>query len=87
MSLAFLKREKNFIAVIDKGYPRYPEAEFDYDFLIIRLEEEKTELLDAIRVFQALPAQEHIIDAKKECADISNLVDYIFNKLDSEMIT
>jgi len=73
-SLAMLKMEKNFIAVIEKGYPRRPYEYYDLEFLRKRLLEEILELSQALR-------QKDFKNAKCECADVSNIVDYIFEKL------
>lgn len=72
MSLAFWKREKNFIALVEKGYERDPEG-FSYTFLKERVEEEVKELDKAIRDLD-------LSQIVKECADISNLVDFIASK-------
>lgn len=74
-SLAMLKMEKNFIA-LEKGYPRQPYAVESQPlaFLIMRLKEEFEELEQSYKL-QNLPRM------KEECADISNIVDYIFEKL------
>ena len=73
MSLEYWKREKNFIGVIDKGYAREPEG-FPYMFLLGRLlDEAKEELYKAIISCDRL-------EIVKECADVSNLCDFISNK-------
>jgi len=76
-SLAMLKMEKNFIAVIEKQYPRKPYEYFDLGYLRMRLLEEVTELNEALK-------SGTVEDAKGECADVSNIVDYIFEKLSQE---
>jgi NTP pyrophosphatase (non-canonical NTP hydrolase) len=73
-TLAMLKMEKNFVAVIDKGYPRQPYKEHSPEFLLRRLYEEATELAKAIK-------EKDKETAKLECADVSNIVDYIFEAL------
>jgi len=75
-SLAMLKMEKNFIAVIEKGYPRQPYANEKQTvrFLIHRIEDELEELKQAY-------SNENLTVMKEECADISNIVDYLFEKL------
>ena len=82
MSLNFWKREKNFMAQ-DKGYVRDPEG-FPFKFLLERLDDEIKELKESLEGYYAYDLssvgeahQESII---KECADISNLVDYIYSK-------
>lgn len=72
-TLAMLKMEKNFIAQ-EKGYPRNPYAVFNEEFLLSRINEEFIELIEAIH-------NKDIHNAKRECADISNLVDYLFERL------
>ena len=86
MSLEYWKREKNFRA-LDKGYVRDPEG-FGFWFLFKRLREEVDELrvalinntgysdmrIDNFSLYHQ--AQEVIV----ECADVSNLVDYIASK-------
>ncbi len=74
-SLSMLKMEKNFIA-LEKGYPRQPynESEQPVSFMIHRIEEELEELKEAFN-------KQDILVMKEECADISNLVDYLFEQL------
>jgi len=74
-SLAMLKMEKNFIA-LEKGYPRQPYASEKQTiaFMIHRIEEELTELKEAYD-------QQNIQVMEEECADISNLTDYLFEQL------
>lgn len=72
-TLAMMKMEKNFVA-LEKGYPRQPYKKLTMCYLIERLEEEVDELKEA---WERGWDQE----AKLECADISNLVDYIFERL------
>ena len=74
MSLEYWKREKNFRAQ-DKGYVRDPEG-FPFWFLIKRLRQEVEEL-DQI-IHNGLKN-----DVAMECADVSNILDYIYSK--SEM--
>lgn len=72
-TLFCIKMEKNFIAQ-EKGYPRKPYDEYTLMFLMQRLQEEVDELRFAVftQDFQ---------DARLECADVSNITDYIFEKL------
>jgi len=86
MSLEYWKREKNFRA-LDKGYVRDPEG-FSFKFLFKRLREEVDELevvlinetgfnnMSMVNFYLDQQAQEVIA----ECADVSNLVDYIASK-------
>jgi hypothetical protein len=73
-TLAMIKMEKNFIAHIDKNYPRFPYEELPLEYLRKRLLQEVNELNDALKA-------EDIGGAKLECADVSNVVDYIFESL------
>lgn len=73
-TLAMLKMEKNFVAVIEKKYPRKPYEAFNIAHLIERLKQETIELE------QAYTAGKYEA-AKLECADISNIVDYIFERI------
>jgi len=73
-TLAMIKMEKNFIAHLEKGYPRKPYEYYDLDYLRTRLLEEVNELYKALKSGK-------VEDAKRECADVSNVVDYIFEKL------
>lgn len=75
-TLAMLKMEKNFIALIEKGYSRQPyDAEGQPTaFLIDRIRDELKEL-------QLAYLNHDLLGMKEECADISNLVDYLFEKL------
>lgn len=74
-TLAMLKMEKNFIA-LEKNYPRQPYAAENQPirFMIHRIEEELQELKEAFDL-------ENVDVMKEECADISNLVDYLFEQL------
>ncbi len=76
-TLAMIKMEKNFVAHIEKGYPRKPYQTGSFASLMKRFYEEATELAKAIR-------QKDFENAKSECADVSNIVDYIFEKLQHE---
>jgi hypothetical protein len=71
-SLAMRKMEKNFIAHIDKGYQRrpYSHKEYDMHFWLQRLYEELNELEQA-------KTSDEICD---ELADLSNIIDFIFEK-------
>lgn len=73
-SLAMLKMEKNFIAYCEKKYPRQPYKELPPSYLIQRIEEEIAELKVAI-------SKKDVKNMMEECADISNLTDYLFELL------
>jgi len=72
-TLAMMKMEKNFVAQ-EKGYPRKPYDNYSLSFLMKRLYQESTELARAI-------VDKDFENAKLECGDVSNIVDYIFEKL------
>lgn len=76
-SLAMLKMEKNFIAYCEKHYPRQPYKELPPSYLIQRIEEEVKELKEAFD----LTKPNHIEHMMEECADVSNLVDYLYELL------
>ena len=73
-SLAMLKMEKNFIAHNEKEYPRQPYLKYSLGYLIERLKQEVNELEEA-------SDKANLDDVKRECADVSNIVDYIFEQL------
>lgn len=75
-TLAMLKMEKNFVGVIEKRYPRKPYEVYSLEKLLERLSEEIAELKESIEV-------EDVNNAKGECADISNLTDFVFERLSS----
>lgn len=85
-TLAMLKMEKNFIAYCEKKYPRQPYADpkQPIHFLIYRLKQEVGELIrgygNSLTESDNLDIKT-ILNLKEECADISNLVDYLFEKL------
>lgn len=66
--------EKNFIAHLEKKYPRKPYTKYSMAFFIKRIREETHELESAILAG-------NFENAKDECADISNLVDFLFERL------
>lgn len=69
-----LKMEKNFVAVIDKKYPRKPYEVFNIGQLIERLKQETKELEEAYIAGK-------YEKAKVECADCSNIIDYLFERI------
>jgi len=86
ISLEYWKREKNFRA-LDKGYARDPEG-FPFRFLLQRLREELDELEAALineTGYENMPMTNFYLPSQaetiiEECADVSNLVDYIASK-------
>ena len=95
-TLAMMKMEKNFIAQIDKRYPRKPYEHYSLASLKEKLLEEMNELNEALRDVDGTPISlkpritplwtvseraELIERAKQECADVSNVIDYIFEAL------
>jgi len=82
-SLSYWKREKNFRAQ-DKGYVRDPEG-FPLKFLVKRLKQEMKELDDATwgyysQDFSSI-GEKQVEKIVKECADVSNMIDYIHSKV------
>ena len=73
-SLAMLKMEKNFRAHMEKNYPRNPYEVYTLYDLLGRLQEEVLELIGSC-------AEKDVKGAKSECADVSNIVDFIFERL------
>lgn len=73
-TLAMRKMEKNFIAHLEKKYPRKPYCQYSIWFLINRLREETNELHHAV-------LKSDFEGAMSECADVSNIVDFIFERL------
>jgi NTP pyrophosphatase (non-canonical NTP hydrolase) len=74
-SLAMLKMEKNFIAYVEKGYPRQPYIQYPINIWIRRIKDELYEFIKASN-------ENDIIGMKEELADISNIVDYMFEVLE-----
>lgn len=73
-TLAMLKMEKNFIA-LEKGYQRQPYKGAQHTrFLIQRIKDETKELEDALD-------SHHILMMLEELADISNIIDYLFEQV------
>jgi NTP pyrophosphatase (non-canonical NTP hydrolase) len=72
-SLAALKMEKNFIA-LEKGYYRQPYKYFPIHFWIDKLNEELEE-------FKIGFNKRDVNNMKEELADLSNVIDYIFELL------
>jgi NTP pyrophosphatase (non-canonical NTP hydrolase) len=73
------KMEKNFIAINQKGYSRYPYKTNTLQFLLNRAQQELDELKEAIQ-------QGDTENAQNECADVSNIIDYIFEALQNPQI-
>lgn len=76
-SLAMLKMEKNFIAYCEKKYPRQPYKELPPTYLIQRIEDEVKELKEAFDKSD----NDFIDHMLEECADVSNLIDYLYECL------
>lgn len=93
LSLSMLKMEKNFIAVIEKKYPRKPYEEYSITDMIGFVRREQRELLEAMenllrtRVRIRLDGKpvkdvrDSITEAMWEIADVSNTLDYLFEAL------
>jgi hypothetical protein len=75
-TLAMLKMEKNFIAVLEKGYDRQPYNSVNgtMRFWLNRIRQETDELEQGIMTNDA-------VNVAEEIADISNLLDYMFEHL------
>ena len=76
-TLAMMKMEKNFVAVLEKKYPRKPYEEFTIIQLLNWLGEEFAELCVSIK-------NKDVENSKQECADISNLIDFLFERLSND---
>lgn len=87
-TLAMLKMEKNFVAHLKKKYPRKPYSHYSLGFLVKRLKEEVAELeFEAnINAFTKEMKKTKKQWLMRECADISNIVDFIFEKIGGEHI-
>ena len=70
-TLAMLKMEKNFVAVLEKGYARKPYENFKMEFFKKRLQEEVDEVKDAIKDGN----QDRVLS---ELADVSNIIDFMY---------
>jgi len=83
LSLSYWKREKNFRAQ-DKGYVRDPEG-FPINFLFKRLKDEVDELEEMIEGYYSQDfsyvGEDQNLCITQECADVSNLIDYIHSKV------
>ncbi len=86
-TLNAMKMEKNFIAM-EKGYHRQPykDPAQTLDFWLTRINDEREELKDAVNRLQdqlRLNMPKHnilsaVTSVKEELADISNIVDYVY---------
>ena len=72
-TLAMMKMEKNFRAHIEKKYPRKPYEHYNLEFWIYRLKQELQELTKGYE-------NRDVENIREELADISNLVDYAFER-------
>lgn len=81
-SLAMLKMEKNFIAYNDKGYPRQPYSEFNLLDCFGFVKREMKELGEAIRAhwFGGRTNPDRLMKIRNEIADVSNCLDYLYEK-------
>ena len=91
-TLSMMKMEKNFIAYLEKKYPRMPYKEYP---IFIRNNNERTligfvwremiELNKAVDLFDKTSKHadipDQIIKAMWEVADVSNTLDYLFEGL------
>jgi NTP pyrophosphatase (non-canonical NTP hydrolase) len=76
-----MKMEKNFIAVLEKRHPRKPYENYSLAELTKWFLEEVNELYEALKNCQDHPSSKERKEAKLECADVSNFVDFLFEKL------
>lgn len=74
ITLAMIKMYKNLRAVIEKGYPRKPYEEFTCKQLLDRIKGETQELEQARN-------DNELVNMLFEIADVSNLLDYLFEKV------
>ena len=93
LSLSMLKMEKNFIAHIEKKYPRKPYEEYSIIDCIGFVKREHLELRIAIEALERSKVAKRlniksdkkgsdlIIAAMWEVADVSNTLDYLFEGL------
>ena len=95
LSLPMLKMEKNFVAYIDKKYPRKPYEEYPITDLSRFVTREQLELsialvgIERIKCLRAIDpvktklkeVSDQILAAMWEVADVSNTLDYLFEGL------
>ena len=84
-SLAMMKMEKNFIAHNEKGYPRQPYNIYSLADCFSFVEREMKELDLAVGQYYASRgtpkfSEESLVDILHEIADVSNCLDYLFEK-------
>lgn len=83
-TLAMLKMEKNFVGVVEKGYPRKPYLMFPvwkygytsqtlFEFFV----QESNELHSAVVKACMTRDPKDIEEARKEVADVSNCLDFL----------
>jgi hypothetical protein len=89
MTLEYYKMKKNIRGVKEKGYSDDP-ASFNLDLLLKRLHDEVKELdasLDWLLRIHPIERANYLYEfdqleaVKKECADVSNFTDFIFEKM------
>jgi len=85
-SLAMIKMEKNFIAHNEKGYPRQPYEQYSLADCFGFVEREMKELELAVRQYYSGRhikqfADESLTDIRLEIADVSNCLDYLYEKV------
>lgn len=90
LSLAMIKMEKNFVAHIDKDYPRRPHSEYpifsngksNLLAFVLREMDELTREMYSIRNDGF--GKEKLYSIMLEVADVSNTLDYLFEGLLAE---
>ena len=86
LSLAMLKMEKNFVAHNEKGYPRHPYSSYplfspDDMNLIAFVSREMGELTLETDELQEYLTKDQFYKVMLEVADVSNTLDYLFERL------
>ena len=90
-SLSMLKMEKNFVAAMDKGYPRRPYEKWDivdlHSFVEREMKELKHEVITLGKVEEfGLFEHDQLIKIMNEIADVSNTLDYLYERLLNKII-
>ena len=77
-TVPYSKMEKNFLAILEKGYSRDPAA---YEEVLWMLKKAKGEEMDeikvAMRIFMNKPNRKTFMKAIEEISDVQNLMDYL----------
>jgi uncharacterized tellurite resistance protein B-like protein len=77
-TVPYSKMEKNYLAILEKGYSRDPAA---YEEVLWMLKKAKGEEMDeitvAMRIFMNNPCRKSFMKAIEEISDVQNLMDYL----------